>query len=136
VSKFERYDKFQESQHVQGPKIHPIWRGIGCVMLVLLPIIAYAAADTFFDSADRLVLFNSTIFPSSGIVSRVLISIPLWGDTVLRVSIFHIVFMLLFSILAYLIFSFVYALIYRVTGPPKYGPTDAPPIPRSRRRRK
>jgi hypothetical protein len=29
--------------------VHPIWRGIGCLMMVLIPALAYGTAYTIFD---------------------------------------------------------------------------------------
>ena len=134
MTKYERFDKFSEMQQPPGSQIHPIWRGIGCVMFVLIPIVAYAAADTFFDNASGLVLFGSTVFPSSGILFRIIFSFPLWGST-FRFSLFHLVFMILFSVMGFLIFSLVYAVVYRVTGPSMYGPLDAPPSRKTKKRR-
>ncbi len=136
MGKFDRYDKYQEMQQQPASQVHPIWRGIGCVMLILIPIVAYAAADTFFDNASNLRIFGSTVFPSSGILYHIYFSYPL-GDTLLRVAPFHLVFMIVFSILGYLVLSMVYTIVYQVTGPPKYGPTNSPPLrnPRKRRRR-
>jgi len=136
MGKFDRFEKFSEMQQQPSSGVHPIWRGIGCVMIILIPIVGYAAADTFFDNASDLSLFGSTIFPNSGILYRIFFSFQLWGDTTLRFSLFHLVFTILFSVLGFMIFSMAYAIIYRLTGPPRYGPTDAPPPRRSKRRRR
>ena len=136
MGKFDRYDKFQEMQQQPASQVHPIWRGIGCVMLILIPILAYAAADTFFDNASNISVLGSTVFPRSGILYRVYFSFPLWENTLLRISPFHLVFMIVFSVLGYLVLSMVYAIVYRVTGPPKYGPTDSPPLRRPRKSRR
>ena len=136
MGKFDRYEKFQEMQQQPASQVHPIWRGIGCVMLILIPIVAYAAADTFFDNASNISVLGSTVFPRSGILYRVYFSFPLWENTLLRISPFHLVFMIVFSVLGYLVLSLVYAIVYRFTGPPKYGPTDSPPIRRSRKNRR
>ena len=136
MGKFDRFEQFQESKSMPPKRVHPIWRGIGCVMLLLIPIVSYAAADTFFDNSSDLTIFGSTVFPSQGILYHVYFSIPLWGDTVLRISLYHLVFTLFFSVIGFMIFSLIYAIVYRFTGPPTYGPTDAPPIRRSSRKRR
>ena len=138
MSKYERYDKFQAMRQQPASQVHPIWRGIGCVMLILIPIVAYAAADTLFDRASisGLSLFGFIILPGSGILYRVFFSFPFWGDAILRISLFHLVFVVVFSVIGFLVFSLFYAIIYRFTGPPKYGPTDAPPPRRTRKRRR
>ena len=115
MGKFDRYDKFQEMQQQPASQVHPIWRGIGCVMLILIPILAYAAADTFFDNASNISVLGSTVFPRSGILYRVYFSYPLWENVLLRISPFHLVFIIVFSVLGYLVLSMVYAIVYRVT---------------------
>jgi len=132
MSKYERFDNFAQIQQPEDKGIHPIWRGIGCLMLILIPIIAFAAADTFYDNASELNLFGSAIFPRTGIMYRVFFSFELFDDLTLRLTFFHLVFTVIFSVVGFLIFSFVYAIIYRFTGPPQYGPTDAPPIRRKK----
>ena len=78
MSKFERFDNFAQIQQPEDKGIHPIWRGIGCLLLILIPIIAFAAADTFYDNASDLNLFGSTIFPRTGIMYRVFFSFTLF----------------------------------------------------------
>jgi hypothetical protein len=138
MGKYERFDNYKELQQKPAARVHPIWGGIGCLLLVIIPIVAYAAADTFFDrvSGTGLELFGLTIIPRSGIMFREIFSFPIWGDAVFRISLFHFVFMVVFIVIGFLIFSLVYAIIYRFTGPPKYGPTDSPPLRRSKRKRR
>ncbi|MFC1996370.1 hypothetical protein ACFLXI_02020 [Chloroflexota bacterium] len=137
MGKYDRFDQYQEMKQSSSSQIHPIWAGIGCVLLILIPVMAFAAADTFFDTASGsgLSLYGSTILPGSGILYHVYFSFPLWGDTVLRFSLFHLVFVIFFSVVGFLVFSLVYAIVYRFTGPPKYGPTDAPPPRKIKKRR-
>jgi len=136
MGKYDRFDKFAEMQQPVAKGIHPIWRGIGCLMLLIIPMIAFAAADTFFDQASDLRIFGSTVFPNTGIMYRVFFSFEIFGDTTVRFTFFHLVFTILFCVVGYLIFSFIYAVVYRVSGPPQYGPTDSPPLRRSKPRRR
>ncbi len=39
-----RYNYFREREAANKPKIHPIWSGIGCIMMVLTPILAWAGS--------------------------------------------------------------------------------------------
>jgi hypothetical protein len=132
MGKYERFDNFAQMQQPKNKGIHPIWRGIGCLMLILIPIIAFAAADTFYDNASNLNLFGSTIFQRTGIIYRVFFSFELSDDITLRLTFFHLIFTVIFSVVGFLIISFIYTIIYRFSGPPQYGPTDAPPIRRKK----
>jgi len=123
MGNYERYTPPKD----QGQKVHPVWRGIGCLMMILIPVMAYAAADLLMQAAPGLGWFPRT----SGI----------YGDLNLKyvtlpVSMGTIIFTLFFAVLGFLLLSFAYAMIYRFTGPPRYGPTDSPPLPKKRKRRR
>jgi hypothetical protein len=132
MGKYERFDNFAQKQQTEDKGIHPIWRGIGCIMLILIPIIAFAAADTFYDNASDLNLFGSAIFPRTGILYRVFFSYELFDEITFRLTFFHLIFSVMFSVIGFLIISFIYTIVYRFSGPPQYGPTDAPPIRRKK----
>ncbi len=122
-------------------KIHPIWRGIGCIWLVILPVMAYAAAwlvtrrlifmpkfqtfmqNTYISTGVNFIpqnMYNRIVLPSVqlnqfffdfNVLIRWLPGMPLY----------YIDF-LLFLALVFLgvgIASLLYALLYRSFGPPK-----------------
>src|SRR4030042_6366584 len=37
-------------------KINPVWRGIGCVLILLVPIMAWFATNLFLQSNEKIVL--------------------------------------------------------------------------------
>jgi hypothetical protein len=126
MGKFDRYEKTRLP--TERPwKIHPIWRGIGCLMLILIPIVSYAAADIFLDYAPGWGLFPR----ASEIYSKIDLNY-----IVLPISLGQVIFTILFMVMGFVIFTTVYAFVYRVAGPPKYGPTDAPPPRRVKKRRR
>ena len=126
MGKFDRYETANVKKK-EIPKIHPVWRGIGCLMIIIIPVMAYAAADIFLQAAPGLGLF-----PRTGDIYR---NINL-GFYVLPFSLGTVIFTILFSVLGFMVFSLVYSFVYRVAGPPKYGPTDAPPPKRIKKRRR
>ena len=102
-------------------KVHPIWRGIGCLMLVIVPIISWSIASMFVEANKQgrwldIPAGLGRPFGSTDLVVTALVTL--------------IVAVLLFA--AYTIF---YMLVYRVTGPPALGPLDAPPMKRKRPRK-
>jgi hypothetical protein len=123
-----KYDRYQRTKIKERPwKVHPIWRGIGCLMLILIPIMAYAAASVFLEYAPGWGIFPRT--------SDIYGNIDL-DYFVLPFSLGEAIFTLIFMVMGFVIFSTVYAFVYRISGPPKYGPTDAPPPRRRRQRRR
>ena len=108
-------------------------RGIGCIMMVVVPILAYGAALLLIDYGVRQGwpippewLRRVTIPPFLlGVRSLA----PLW-NLLLRQNNFIavVVFTVLITILVGGLMSILYGYIYSIFGPPRYGPQDAPPI--------
>lgn len=127
MGKFDRFERQQQQSAARPWKIHPIWRGIGCLMLILIPVMAYAAADVFLQYAPSWGLFPRTA--------------EIYGNInldfiVLPISLGQALFTVLFMVMGFVLFTTAYAFIYGVAGPPKYGPTDAPPPRRVKKRRR
>jgi hypothetical protein len=112
-----------------GPQ--PIWRGIGCLLIILVPILSYAAA-----------VVTMPFFMDRGLVPRELLFTPQPPDWLFFAPVLVQAFRFLFerpAILATLLLTFVYilfiggilsvfyAFIYRMAAPSRYGPMDAPP---------
>jgi len=95
-------------------EIHPVWSGIGLVMLLVIPVLSYmlALALVNTNNARHWVYYPAAIiFPKIWdpfIVVKVIVAIV-------------IVFIL------YAIFTFITALFFRIFGPPRFGSTDVPP---------
>jgi hypothetical protein len=122
-----KYDRFEQPSQRKRPwKVHPIWRGIGCLMLIIIPVMAWAAAYEFMQVAPNLDWFPAERGMYADINLEYL---------VLPFSLGQLIFFFLFTMLGFVVFTFAYSLVYRIAGPPKYGPTDAPP-PRKRKVRR
>jgi len=93
--------------------IHPIWRGIGLVMLVVIPILSYLIALALVNENNTR---HWVLYPAAIILK--------WRDPYLIVKlILTIVIVFVF----YAFFTFITALFYRLFGPPRFGNTDVPP---------
>lgn len=126
-----RYSKFEKSlpSQKQNYKIHPIWRGIGCLMLILIPIMSYAGA-TLLVQANR----TQRWLPMPPELAQT-IFIPFINRGFPYLLAILIVTVLL-SLIGFGVLTFFYSLLYRAVGPGRYGPLDARPIrerPRKRR---
>jgi hypothetical protein len=96
---------------------HPLWRGIGCILIIVVPIISFAAA--------RLMVQANTNQGWIGIPAEMTGSfrIPFLGT----VYFLDLAITLVFIIIGFGILTIFYALMYRLFGPPRYGPLDVPP---------
>jgi hypothetical protein len=111
---------------------HAIWRGIGCSMFIILPVLSFAIAYELVNYA----LDNKYALPYQ------LLGYPQLPDF-LRASSFiwsvlapirntanfyaYVVFTVVVLLVLGAIMGTIYTYIYTVMGPPRYGPTDAPP---------
>jgi hypothetical protein len=89
----------------RGPfpwRVHPIWRGIGCLLLIVAPVVAFGLADTLITYA---VAQNPFIFNS--------LDVDLRGPENLYVKIAAAA---LLSFILYLVFSILGSLFYSLAG--------------------
>ena len=97
---------------------HPVWRGIGCLLMILIPLISIAAADVIINSnLDVIAIPNSLRTTGDTGILGVIRYFPakLLLGTVIAVGLFAVV-------------SVLYSILYRVTGGDKRGPMEAPPV--------
>jgi hypothetical protein len=135
---------FSSARYDQKPdkrpwKVHPIWRGIGCILLIVVPILSFIFARFFMTSVNwfpmPIELLRPVIFsyygsvPIDSIIYRIndfLNGRLLYGD---------LFFTVIFAALAFGVLSIGYGTLYRLIGPPRYGPLDSPPVKQRRSRR-
>ncbi len=123
-----RYDRYTQKQEEQPEGIHPIWRGIGCIMLILMPVMAYAGAVELVNAN-----FANGWVPMPAEFAKA-VDIPFLGTV--RYLYAYIAMGLILLMIGYGILTILYSILYSAIGPPKYGPTDAPPPRRTRSRRR
>jgi hypothetical protein len=113
--------------------VHPVMRGIGCVMMVVVPILAYGAAvllvnyggthgwpippNWFGPPAIHPLLWNL-----QGL-TPILVFIQAQNNLEA-----NLIFAIALIIVIGGIMSLIYGYMYTLFGPPRYGPQDAPPI--------
>jgi hypothetical protein len=124
------YNKFKYERK-DRPQANPIWRGIGCILMVALPLVTFgltalatppiAATNMVPISLLGHINFSAWVFRTPGLseVASFLRGIDnLWLD----VMVFFIILILLMGIA-----SLVYVSVLQVIGPPRYSEKDAPP---------
>jgi hypothetical protein len=125
-------------------KIHPIWRGLGCIMMILIPIIAYAASSLVVENIDAVKAFLTKVYITSisvdllawtnyivqyvpqiseqvATVKQALNLKPVdyfWGKVMLAV---------VFSLILFAILSIFYSLIFSISGGSPRSPLDVEP---------
>ncbi|MBM3145388.1 MAG: hypothetical protein FJ010_10525 [Chloroflexi bacterium] len=122
-----RYDRFSRIQEKEQQGMHPVWRGIGCILIVLMPVMAYAGA---VELVKANYLKGWIRMPAD--LART-VTIPYVGS--IQNFYAYIAVGILLLVAGYGILTILYSILYSVMGPPKYGPTDAPPPRRMKSRR-
>ena len=125
-----KYDKYSaQSRAPERPwKIHPIWRGIGCLLMLIIPVIAYAGAVV-------LVRMNEE---KGWLPAPVEFMKPVTLPVVGSVDNFYSVaaMTILLTIIGFGLVTIIYSMIYSAVGPSRLGPLDAPPVRTSPSKRK
>jgi hypothetical protein len=108
-----KYDSFRQPTVKKEKKVHPIWRGIGFIYMVLAPILSY---------------FSTVLILEQNKIER-WFSIPFdlvapGRDPYLYVK---IISTLILVLVLYAIFMIVTFFMYRFFGPSRFGPTDVTP---------
>ncbi len=113
-------------------KINPVWRGIGCVLLLLIPIMAWYATNIFLHSSEKMVLpwelTKVVAIPYTKISEIDQMILPINRYFAATGFVYgQMFFTIIFSVVGFGALAFIYSIIYRVAGPPRYGPFDVPP---------
>lgn len=111
---------------------HYLWRGIGCVMMIVIPVISYVSGKLVIDALIKaryyipLQLLGRPELPSLFYKSNGLMVIL---GPIIRINNLYAYLTATFLIMLLLsgTMSLVYAVIYRMFGPSRYSPLDAPP---------
>jgi hypothetical protein len=108
-------------------------RGIGCVMLIIVPILAYGAAVLLVNyGASRgwpipPNWYGPPTFPPA--LSRLQGLGQVVGFLQAQNNLeANLIFTVAITIVIFGIMSVIYGYAYTLFGPPRYGPQDAPPI--------
>jgi hypothetical protein len=127
------YRSFERQTPRRSKEPHPVWRGIGCVIMLIVPALAMGISYILIQMAPSLgvslpvELLGRPVMP--GFLFRVpgLVSILVWIQSIdnlygLLAGTFAV------TILLGGLLALVYAIIYRILGPAQYSGVDAPPI--------
>lgn len=136
MSKYEKYTIKPKKE--RRWKIHPIWRGIGCFMLVIIPVVSYAAAY-MVARANYQAGWVKIPAELRGWVdlSLVLRYIPRLGEIIpanLRFYYLDIALTLAFMVVAFGLLTLFYGILYSATGVTKTDPYYVPPVRKSPKR--
>jgi len=102
----------QPKQEPENSGVHPIWRAVGCLLILIIPIIGFTGSFLLIQlNRQNHWMTIPQDFINAG------------GDPYLYIKIGLTV---LISLVLYILFMLVTFLMNSALGPKKYGPTDVP----------
>jgi len=125
-----KYAKFQR-QSPGKKELNPIWRGIGCILIVIVPVLSYV-----------LMLFFAPLIIATGKVPYQLLGRVQFPEWMFKVKIgviianylgsinnlwLNIITFFVIAMILTTVASLFYTAIYSVVGPARYTELDAPP---------
>lgn len=117
-----KYSRFEQKQKPRPWKIHPVWRGIGCVIMLILPVMAYYGSILLLEANAN-----------NGWVR---IPVEFTGPAAYPYLYAKLTVTLFVVLFGYGVMVIFYTLLARLSGMKKYGPLDSPPIrPKKKKRR-
>jgi hypothetical protein len=124
--------KYRKERHERPWKTHPIWRGIGCAFIILVPIMSWYATALFLHTNRRIPIPYELTKPITIRYIQLAAIDNIIGDfnsyTVAHnLTVGQFFFTIILMFIGFGILSVVYATMFRVVGPPRYGPFDVPP---------
>ena len=100
-------------------KIHPVWRGIGCIMMVLLPAMSYVGA---------VELVKANYYQG-----WIRMPIELMGPSQFPYLYAYLLVGTMLLLIGSSLLITIYSLTYRIASGPRQGPLDASPEWRKRK---
>ena len=128
-----RQTSYQRKTTVRRGEIHPVMRGIGCILLVIVPFLSYGIAVLLVDYGIR----NGWPIPPNWLGTPTIppLLLRLQGlrtvfDFLLsqRNLMANLVFAFAIAVLIFGVLSIIYGFMFKLLGPPQYGPMDVPPV--------
>ena len=129
-----RYTSYQRQEaKAQRGQVHPVMRGIGCILIAIVPIISYLSAVLIVKFGISKAwpippnwLGTPTIPPLLFRLAGLRTALDfIAAQTNLTAN---IVFAIAIAVFIFGVMAMIYGFVFRLMGPPQYGPNDAPPI--------
>ncbi len=126
-----------ESSVKKTKEPHVIWRGIGCLMMVVIPAISIVLAtltvnlviDVQTEMQRRFIPYQLLGNPRMPNIAYKLSGLETILEPITKIENFYAISIasIMYMILISGVISVIYAAAYRVANPNRYGPLDEPP---------
>ena len=124
--------KYRKERQERPWVIHPVWRGIGCALILLIPIMAWYAAVLFFQTNKTIPLSYTISKPITIPYSQVqeidrILAIFNQYTVSHNLIVGQFLLTVVFLFIGFGILLLISAVVFKAAGPSRYGPFDVPP---------
>jgi drug/metabolite transporter (DMT)-like permease len=125
-----KFTQFQRKS-VEKKGMHPIWRGIGCILIIIAPLMSYGLTLLFVPALIATgnvpyQLLGYIHFPAWVYHSKITFGIGSYLSSFSNPWFNIIIFLVILLILTG-VGSLLYTYLYSLVGPARYTAVDAPP---------
>ena len=130
-----KYGSLRKTIPPKSYEPHPIWRGIGCFLMLILPPLSYVISLLTVDYAIKQGIRLPQGLAGYPVMPELLFSVPglvsilFWIQSINNLYANLLVAFFILVLLGVTV-ALLYAVMYRVTGPPQHSEFDAPPSSR------
>ncbi|RJP49383.1 MAG: hypothetical protein C4557_11390 [Anaerolineaceae bacterium] len=127
-----KYRSYEKQPPARSKEPHPVWRGIGCLIMLIVPALSLGISVILIQIAPSLGiqlpegLLGRPVMPELLFKVPGLVGILNWIQSLDNLYAI-LVGMLTITILLAGLIALIYAFIYRLVGPPRFSGIDAPP---------
>lgn len=126
-----KYRTYEREAPLRRKDPHPIWRGIGCLTMLVVPIVSYGISSILIELAPSLGIPIPAEFLGHPTMPEFLYSIPSLSGILNWIQGINNLYAILigtFSVAVLLtgILTLAYAIVYGLVGPSRYTDLDAP----------
>ena len=126
-----KYRPYERKTPPSRKEPHPIWRGIGCLIILMVPVLSFGISTILVQLAPSLGIQIPVELLGRPLMPDIMFQVPgLVGILNWIQSLDNLYAILVGTFTVTVIFggvlAFGYALIYRFIGPPRYTSLDAP----------
>lgn len=131
MGKYTSYKKAEAP--IKRGQIHPVMRGIGCILFAIVPVLSYGVAVLLVKygiSKGWPIPPDWLGYPSAHpMLWRLQGLAPILQSYEQQTNLTaNIIFAIAIAVVVFGVLSIFYGFMYKFMGPAQYGPTDAPPI--------
>lgn len=119
--------RFRNAEPEHKDPVNPVWRGIGCLLMIIIPIMSFAVSILLYQAK-----VPQEYFPLTRDLAN-MTHIPVFNVTI---PLFYVLIVTaLVTFLGYIALTVFYSLVFRVGSGSRYGPLDSAPIKRRKVRK-